>query len=145
MIKVVKFYHPVMLSPGQTESWILEDTIQSAKFVFQPMFRLYTPAIPDSCHLKIVHILDLGFGDDPLWSGTDDYVVVDEDVPPDSMRDYVFAVQLDKATPPAPVTRHVVYLTNLSTTTAYVFKTLLFGLTDTQIQTNNNGVITTIR
>ena len=146
MIQVVKFYYPVLLAPGETQSWVIEDTLQTAKFVFQPMFRVYMSNYADSVHFKLTHTLDLGFGDDPLWSGTDTYVVAEDDIPPLSLRDYNFAAQLDKVMPPQPVTRHTVYLTNNSATTEMVVKTILFGLTETQIQTSKNqGVITTIK
>jgi len=147
MIKVVKFFHPVDLDPLQVESWTLEDTIQSVKFVDSPYLRIYTPAAaPDDFHIKIQHILDLGFGDDPLWTGTETITLVDTDIPPSSIYDYNFFIPFDKAVAPAPVTRHVVYITNNSTTTSFVVKTLLFGKTDTQLQTSqDNGVITTLR
>lgn len=146
MIQVVKFYHPVLLSPLEVQSWVIEDTLQSALFVFNPVFRIYMSDYAVPVHFKLTHTLDLGFGDDPLWEGTDTYTVADEDIPPLSLRDYVFATQLDKVVAPQPLTRYTVYLTNTSAADDMIVKTILFGLTETQIQSSRNqGVITTIR
>jgi hypothetical protein len=145
VIQVVKFYHPVLLSPLEVQSWVVEDTLQTALFVFNPLLRIYMSDYAVPVHFKLTHTLDLGFGDDPLWSGTDTYTMVDEDIPPLAIRDYAIAAQLDKVLPPQPVTRYTVYLTNTSTTTDMVVKTILFGQTETQIQNSRNqGVITTI-
>lgn len=142
MIRVVKFYKPVLLDPLGYEEWIVEDTIQGAKFIFLPLFRLYNVTGNPACHLTVTHIFDLGWGDDPLWSGTEEYIAVDEDVPTNAMRDYNFTPQLDKDTKIR--TYHKVKITNLDTVAAYVFKTIVFGLTETNVQTSgDSGVITT--
>lgn len=142
MIRVVKFYHPVLLDPGQSEEWIVEDTILGAKFVFLPYFRLYNPAGNDTCHLTITHIFDQGYGDDPLWSGTQQYVLVDEDILANSVRDFTFTPQLDKD--PSIRTYHKVKITSLAPTETRVWKTIVFGLTETQVQTSkDSGVIST--
>lgn len=143
MIRVVKFYKPVLLDPGQSEEWIVEDTIQGAKYVFLPYFRLYNRVGNGLVHLTVTHIFDLGWGDDPLWSGTEEYVLVDEDISSNSVRDYTFTPQLDKN--PDIRTYHKVRLTNpAGAADSYVYKTLVFGLTETMVQTSkDSGVITT--
>lgn len=141
MIKVVKFYRPVLLSPSQSEEWIVEDTVVGAKFVFLPYFRLYNPINNGTCHLTITHIFDLGMGDDPLWSGTEIFELVDEDILPNSVRDFTFTPQLDKD--PKIRTYHKVKITNMDTVER-VWKTIVFGLTETQMQTSkDSGVIST--
>ena len=142
MIRVVKFYKPVLLDPLQEEEWIVEDTMQGAKFIFLPQFRLYNVVGNPTCHLTVTHTFDLGWGDDPLWSGTEHYIVVDEDVPTDAIRDYAFTPQLDKD--PKIKTYHKVKIKNLDTVDSFVFKTIVFGLTETNVQTSgDSGVITT--
>lgn len=145
MIKVVKFYKPLQLDPGETGEFTVEDEIHTAKFVFLPELRVYntSPAIGgDACHLEITHIFDLGWGNDPLWSGREEYVVVNEDIPAGAFRAYNFTPQLDKAE--KLVTRHVVRITNLGATEQRIIKSLLFGLSETQIQLgSDSGVITT--
>lgn len=143
MIRVVKFYKPVMLDPGQEEEWIVEDNMLGAKFVFLPLFRLYNKSGNGDVELTVTHIFDLGWGDDPLWSGTEEYVVVDETVPGNSLRDYNFTPQLDND--PSIRTYHKVKLKNPATATeTYVFKTIVFGLTETMVQTSgSSGVIST--
>ncbi len=143
MINVVKFYKPLQLDPGETGSWTVEDEVTTVKFVFNPLLRVYAPYTGvDDINLKITHIFDLGFGDDPLWSGTQSYVVVNEDLPPASFRDYTFTPQIDRAE--TLVTRHTVEIKNLSATEQVIVKSLLFGLTETQVQISKDlGVITT--
>ena len=90
----------------------------------------------------IKHIFDLGYGDDPLWSGVEEFTVVDDLIPPDAFRSYNFTPQLDKAE--KIITRHTVTITNNSLVEQKVFKSLIFGLTETQVQLgNDSGVITT--
>jgi hypothetical protein len=143
MIRVVKFYKPVILDPGQSEEWIVEDTMQGAKFVFLPYFRLYNKQGNGDVNLTITHFFDLGWGDDPLWSGVEQYELVNDLVPGNAIRDYTFTPQLDKD--PNIKTYHKVKLENPSTATdTYVYKTLVFGLSETQVQTSGgSGVITT--
>ena len=141
MIRVVKYYKPMQLDPGQSEEFIVEDILEGVKFVFLPLFRLYNTPGNGTVHLEITHIFDLGWGDDPLWSGTEYFVVVDEDVIDDSMRDYNFTPQLDKD--PKIITKHKVKLTNKHPTETKIYKMLVFGLTETSMQVSkDSGVIT---
>jgi hypothetical protein len=127
----VKFFWPYRLDPGEEIPFTVEDEMQTAKFIFDPMLRLYNSS-GASVHLKIVHVLDLGFGDNPLYSGTYQYTVVDEDVPTDSLRDYAFTPQIDLDTTAA--TRHVIYIKNLDLTTERIVRFILFGNTEVQVQ-----------
>lgn len=126
----VKFFWPYRLDPDEEISFTVEDEMQTAKFVLNPLLRLYNSS-GSAVHLKIVHILDLGFGDNPLYSGTYQYDVVDEDVPNNALRDYQFTPQIDLDTVAA--TRHVVYVKNLDLAAERIVRFILFG--DTEVQT----------
>jgi len=142
MIKVVKFYKPLQLDPGEFKSYTVEDEMGTAKFVFLPELRVYNPQGGFDCHLVVKHIFELGFGDDPLWQGTEEFIVVDEIIPPNAFRAYNFTPQLDKAT--KIVTRHVVTITNEDPVNQRIIKSLIFGLTETQVNLgDDSGVITT--
>jgi hypothetical protein len=142
VINVVKFYKPLLLSPGEEQEFVVEDLMQSAKFIFDPLIRVINPAGGDDCSLEIKWIFDLGFGDDPLWRGREEFIVVNETLPPDSFKDYTPSPQIDKST--SLPTRHVVKIGNLGLTEDRVIKTLIYGLTETQIQVSGQlGVIQT--
>lgn len=127
----VKFYWSFRLDPSETISFTIENEIQTAKTVFTPMLRMYNSS-GAVIHEKIVHLLDLGFGDDPLNCGTFTYDLLDEDVPDNSIRDFAPAPQIDLALFPA--TRHTVYATNKDTTTERIVRFILFGMADISAQ-----------
>jgi len=127
----VKFLWPYRLDPGETISFTVEDEMQTAKFIFDPLIRLYNSS-GSSVHLTIVHVLDLGFGDNPLYSGTYQYTVVDEDVPSPALRDYDFTPQIDLDTTAA--TRHVVSVENLDLVEEKIVRFILFGQTEVSVQ-----------
>lgn len=142
MIKVVKFYKPLQLDPGESKSYTVEDEMGTAKFIFLPDLRVYNPQGGFDCRLVIKHIFELGYGDDPLWQGSEEFIVVDEILNPNAFYDYKFTPQLDKAT--KIVTRHVVTITNQDPVNQRIIKSLIFGLTETQINLgDDSGVITT--
>jgi hypothetical protein len=142
VINVVKLYKPLLLSPGEEQEFVVEDLMQSVKFIFDPLIRVINGEVADSCELTITWTFDLGFGNDPLWSGNYSSVVVNEVISAGAFRDYVPSPQIDQSeTLP---TRHVVKIKNLGTTVDRVIKTLIYGLTETQIQVSKDlGVIST--
>jgi hypothetical protein len=127
----VKFLWPYRLDPDEEVSFTVEEEMQTAKFIFSPLLRLYNSS-GSAVHLKIVHILDLGFGDDPLYSGTYTYDLVDEDIPNNSIRDFDFTPQIDLDT--TATTRHVVYVTNLDPLVERIVRFILFGSTEISVQ-----------
>ena len=66
----VKFHFPFQLLPLETQTFTVEDEIETVKFILDPLLRFYNPTTASTIRLKISHTLDLGFGDDPLNSGT---------------------------------------------------------------------------
>lgn len=126
----VKFLWPYRLDPDEEISFTVEDEMQTAKFILNPELRLYNSS-GHAVHLRIVHVLDLGFGDNPLYSGTYQYTVVDEDIPNNCLRDYDFTPQIDLDD--VAVTRHVVYIKNLDTTLERIVRFILFGSTEVQV------------
>jgi hypothetical protein len=120
----VKFYWSFQLDPGEEISFTIEDSMETAKAVFDPMLRMYNSS-GAIIHEKIVHLLDLGFGDDPLNCGTFTYILLDEDIPNNSIRDFVPAPQIDLAKFPA--TRHTVYAKNTDLVTQRIVRFILFG------------------
>jgi hypothetical protein len=126
----VKFLWPYRLDPDETISFTVETEMQTAKFIFDPLLRLYNSS-GSAVHLKIVHVLDLGFGNDPLYSGTYTYDLVDEDIPTGTLRDFDFTPQIDLDTTAA--TRHVVSVKNLDLTTERIVRFILFGKTEVQV------------
>jgi len=134
----VKFLWPYRLDPDEEKSFTVEDQMQTAKFILTPMLRLYNSSGAE-VNLKITHVLDLGFGDDPLYSGTYQYIVVDEDVPSPSLRDYSFTPQIDLDD--VASTRHVVTIKNLDSVEERIVRFILFGYTDIQTQLPANQQI----
>jgi len=127
----VKFLWPIRLDPGQTYSFTVEDEIRTVKAIFDPLLRLYNTS-SNSVNLKITHILDLGFGDDPLYSGTWSFLLVDNDVPTLTLRDFDFTPQIDNDT--VATTRHTVAVTNLSATTESIIRFILFGTAEVSVR-----------
>lgn len=129
-----KFHFPFQIPPTASVAFTVEDEIETVKFVLDPLLRVYNPSKVSTLRLTITHTLDLGsFGtDDPLNSGTQTITVVQEDLPPDSFMDYNFTPQIDLDE--QFVTRHVVTMENLSTTVTEVFRAILFGSTEVQVQ-----------
>jgi hypothetical protein len=123
----VKFFWPIRLDPGASSSFTVEDEITGAKFILSPMLRFYNTS-NGLVHLKIVHILDLGFGDDPLYSGTWQFNLVDEDIPTLSLRDFDFTPQIDNDREVA--TRHTITVTNPDLLEERVVRLILFGYTE---------------
>jgi len=134
----VKFLWPYRLDPDEEISFTIEDMIQTAKAVFFPVLRMYNKS-GHELHLKIVHLLDLGFGDDPLYSGTYSFIVADEDVPTDALRDYTPSPQIDFDTVAA--TRNTVSVTNLDSSNERIVRFILFGIADIQAQLPANEEI----
>jgi hypothetical protein len=134
----VKFLWPYRLDPGTETSFTVEEQMQTAKFVLTPVIRLYNSSGSD-VNLKITHVLDLGFGDDPLYSGTYQFIVVDEDVPSPALRDYAFTPQIDLDD--VASTRHVVTVKNLDLLEERIVRFILFGYTDIQAQLPANQQI----
>jgi len=127
----VKFYWAFQLDPEEEIAFTIEEQMQTAKTVFDPMLRMYNSS-GAIIHEKIEHLLDLGFGNDPLSCGTYLYTLLDEDVPNNSIRDFSPAPQIDLAKFPA--TRHTVYAKNLDLTTERVVMFILFGMADISAQ-----------
>lgn len=123
----VKFFWPIRLDPGASSSFTVEDEIHIAKFVMNPLLRMYNTS-GGILHLNIKHILDLGFGDDPLYSGTWTFDVVDEDVPTAALRDYNFTPQIDNDREVA--TRHTITVTNPDLLEERIVRFILFGNTE---------------
>jgi len=132
MLYAVKFHFPFQLLPLTSASFTVEDEINTVKFILNPMLRFYNSTATSTMRLTIDHILDLGFGDDPLNSGTFTINVVAEDVPPQAIRDFAFTPQIDDDT--QFTTRHVVTIENLSATKTEIVRCMLFGSTETQVQ-----------
>lgn len=129
----VKMLWPIRLDPGGFKAFTVEDELKTAKFVFFPLLRMYNTSGAD-LNLKIEHTLDLGFGDDPLYSGTWTFEVVNEDVPspPNTLRDYNFTPQIDLDE--LAVTRHTVTVTNLDLANERICRFILFGMTEISVQ-----------
>lgn len=132
----VKMLWPIRLDvngSAQGEySFVVEDRITTAKAVFDPMLRFYNTNTTGNINLTITHTLDLGFGDDPLYSGSWTFEVVNEDIPPITLRDYRFTPQIDLDTVAA--TRHTVKVTNLSLTEQKIVRLILFGTAEIEAQ-----------
>lgn len=128
----VKFHFPFQILPQESVEFTVEDEIETIKFVLNPLLRFYNPTATSTMHLTIQHVLDLGFGDDPLNSGTFTTPVVSEDIPPNSFADYSFTPQIDLDEQIA--TRHVVTIDNLSATETEIVRAILFGSSEVQIQ-----------
>lgn len=130
-LTLVKCHWPYLLDPAQEQQFTVEEEIQTAKFILSPMLRLYNSS-GANVQLTINHILDLGFGSDPLRTGTYTYELVNEEVPTGSIRDFEFAPQLDLDT--VTTTRHVVKIENLDLVTERLVRFILFGYTDIKVQ-----------
>jgi hypothetical protein len=123
----VKFFWPFRLDPGATATFTVENEVKGTKFVLTPLLRFYNTS-NGIVHLKIEHILDLGFGDDPLYSGTWTFNLVDEDVPTLALRDFAFTPQIDNDRDVA--TRHTVTITNPDLLEERIVRIVLFGYTE---------------
>lgn len=123
----VKFFWPYRVDPEASISFTIETEISGAKFIANPVLRFYNTSA-GTMHLKVEHTLDLGFGDDPLYSGTWTFDVVDEDVTTLTYRDVTFSPQIDNDTTVA--TRHTVTVTNPDTEDERIIQFVLFGTTD---------------
>ena len=110
-----------------SSSFTIETEIVGAKFVLNPLLRLYNTS-GGVVDLKIVHILDLGFGDDPLYSGTWTFNLVDEAVPAQALRDFQFTPQIDNDI--EVKTRHTVTVTNPDLLEERIVRLVLFGYTE---------------
>lgn len=126
----LKIHLPFQLTAGQTTSITLEDQFP-VNTVFAPILRFYNPSDGVNMRLQVQHILDLGFGDDPLNSGTYTFDIVNETVIPDTLRD-VELVQLDNDS--TVITQHVVTLENLDATETKIVRLILTGRTEIQAQ-----------
>jgi hypothetical protein len=127
----VKFYWAFRLDPDEEISFTIENSMETAKAVFNPMLRMYNSS-GAVIHEKIEHLLDLGFGDDPLNCGTFTYTLLDEDVPNNSIRDFAPAPQIDLAKFPA--TRHTVYAKNTDPSLERIVRFILFGEAEVSAQ-----------
>jgi hypothetical protein len=127
MLVPVKFFWPYRIDPGESAAFTIENEISGAKFVMNPVLRFYNTS-GGTMHLKVEHTLDLGFGDDPLYSGTWTFDLIDEDVATLSMRDVDIIPQLDNDL--TIVTRHTVTITNPDVTEERIVQLILFGSTD---------------
>lgn len=134
----VKFLWPVRLDPGQIHSFTVEDEIRTVKSIFDPLLRLYNTS-GSTVNLKITHILDLGFGDDPLYSGTWTFLLVDDDIPTLTLRDFNFTPQIDNDTEVA--TRHTITVENKSTTQESIVRFILFGTSEISVRLSANQEI----
>jgi hypothetical protein len=123
----VKFFWPIRLDPGASSAFTVEDEVKGAKFVLDPLLRFYNTS-SGLVHLKIEHTLDLGFGDDPLYSGTWTFNLVDEDIASMSIRDFQFTPQIDNDTEVA--TRHTITITNPDLLQECIVRLILFGSTE---------------
>lgn len=132
----VKMLWPIRLdpngTPGGSYAFVVEDRIRTAKAVFNPLLRFYNTNTSGDINLKITHTLDLGYGDDPLYSGSWTFEVVNEDIPHVTIRDYNFTPQIDLDQ--VAVTRHTVTVTNLSTTEQKIVRLILFGSAEVEAQ-----------
>jgi len=127
----VKFLWPVRLDPEQTYSFTVEDEIRTVKAIFDPLLRLYNTSSND-VNLKITHILELGFGDDPLYSGSWSFLLVDNDVPTLTLRDFDFTPQIDNDT--VAKTSHTIAIKNLSLLTESIVRFILFGTAEVSVR-----------
>ncbi len=127
----VKFLWPVRLDPGANYSFTVEDEIRTVKAIFDPLLRLYNTSA-GTVNLQITHVLDLGFGDDPLYSGSWSFLLVDDDVPTLTLRDFNFTPQIDNDT--VAVTRHTVRVENKSLTQEAIVRFILFGEAEVNVR-----------
>ena len=129
----VKIMWPFRLDPSGSASFTVEDDLPGITFTMDPMLRLYNTS-PADTHFKVVHLLELGPGDDPLWSGSYEFLLVDEDVLPMKLRDVELTKNIDKIDPDF-ATRHTVTVTNMDTVNERIVRVALFGwsVIDTQL------------
>lgn len=109
----VKFHFPFQIDAGATASFAIEDQIETASFILSPMLRYYNTLTAGTVDLTIVHLLDVGFGDDPLNSGTASTTLLNvQGLAKGAVQDYVFLTQIDLDEDIA--TRHTVTVVNNS-------------------------------
>ncbi len=128
----VKMMWPIRLDPSANYAFTVEDNIRLTSAIYNPLLRFYNTNLTGDMQLIIEHTLDLGFGDDPLYSGSWTFTVVDEQIPPISLRDYAFTPQIDLDD--TVITRHTITVTNLSAVEEKIVRLILFGDADVQAQ-----------
>lgn len=127
----VKIHLPFELLPGETKAVTIEDQLPTISTVFDPLIRFHNPTGGVNMRLQVDYVLDMGFGDDPLSSGSFTWELVNETVGPDTLRDVALA-QIDNDT--TVVTRHVVTIENLDATETEIVRLILYGQTEVQSQ-----------
>ena len=124
----VKFHFPLQIDAGLPSSFAIEDQIETASFILAPTLRYYNSISAGTVDLTIVHLLDVGFGDDPLNSGTAQTTLLNvPGLAKDAVQDYVFLTQIDLDTDIA--TRHTVTVVNNSAAQEVV-RFILYGYTE---------------
>jgi hypothetical protein len=124
----VKFHFPFQIDAGGTASFAIEDQIETASFILSPTLRYYNTLTAGTVDLTIVHLLDVGFGDDPLNSGTASTTLLNvPGLAKDAVQDYVFLTQLDLDEDIA--TRHTVTVVSNSAAQEVV-RFVLYGYTE---------------
>ncbi len=132
MMYPVKILLPYQIAAaGSTDVDLEGQVLTTAKAIFNPVLTFYNRTTGLS-HLKITHIVDMAFGDDPLRSGTFTQTVVDDDVSAGNTLSYDFEDRnLDNDT--QIVTRHTVTVTNLDVVTQ-IYWLVLYGRADIRLQ-----------
>lgn len=124
----VKFHLPFQIDAGATVAFTIETQIETASFILQPTLRYYNTLTAGTVDLTVVHLLDVGFGDDPLNSGTASTTLLNvPGLAKDSVQDLVFVTPIDLDEDIA--TRHVVTVVNNSAAQEVV-RFILFGFTE---------------
>jgi hypothetical protein len=133
MLYPVQILLPFQVDAGATKSFELEEQVlTTAKTVFNPVVYLINRST-GLCHFKIDWCLDAGQGNDPLFSGTFQQTVIDDDVNAGDQLPYDFqGNNLNNYTDPVD-SRHSIYIENKSATTQ-IYWVLLVGRADIRAQ-----------
>lgn len=135
----VKILLAYQVDSGDTKLFELEEQVlTTAKTIYNPVLYLINRGT-GLCHFKVEWCLDAGMGNDPLYSGTFNYVGVDEDVSAGNLLPYDFlGNNLDSDDDLA--SRNAVSIENKSLTTQ-IYWVLLVGRAELQTQLPANQEI----
>lgn len=135
----VKILLAYQVDAGVTKLFELEEQVlTTAKTIFDPVLYFINRST-GIAHYKVEWCLDAGLGNDPLYSGTFNYVGVDEDVNADGLLPYAFlGNNLDSDDDLA--SRHSISIENKSLTTQ-IYWVLLVGRAELQTQLPANQEI----
>lgn len=127
-LHTTKFHFPLQLAAGETKAFTIEDSIETANFILSPTLRYYNTISAGTVDLTVVHLLDVGFGDDPLNSGTAQTTLLSAPgLAKGVVQDLVLLTQIDLDEDIA--TRHTVTITNNSAAQEVV-RFVLYGYTE---------------